>query len=180
MADRADGAIAGAGADRVRSVLDQRQPVRVGERPQGDRLARVPGVGNGDDGARARPGRRLSGGGRQPRLVQAGQLGEHRHRAALDDRGRGRGEGERRQDDLVAGPHPGGEQREVQRGGGARGRDGVAAGAQRREVVLERRHPRALRQPAGAVHRGDRLDLLGGEAHVGQRHAPVDHRWAGG
>ena len=164
-AERADRPALVLRADGARGVLDELEPVALGQRDEGVHVRRQPDLVHGHDRLRALGDRAL--GRRGVEVVgQRVDVGEDRRRAALPD-GVGRGdEGQRRDDDLVAGADARDVEREVQRGG-AVGRGHRVGRAHALGVGgLEGGDARALGDPAGGDGLGD-----GGAVGLGQRRA---------
>ena len=145
-----------------------------GER--GDRPG-MAAVGHGHDRLGARADRRGDGLGVEPGLVRAHDVGEHRRGAGVGD-GVGRGdEGHRGDDDLVAGPEPGGERRR-----GAAPPCTLVTATAWPHAGVARRTPASsaavcgpmLSQP-DAETSATAVDVLLGHDHVGERHRPGGH-----
>jgi hypothetical protein len=89
----------------------------------------------------------------------------------VDDGIRRYAEGHGRGDDLVAGPDPGGEQREMEGGRARAQRDRVPSPDVLTEDLLEACHPGPRADPSGAERRHDLGDLL-----LSDRRATEDER----
>ena len=170
--EAADAPPAPDGADRVRGVLDDAQPVLARDGVQPLHVHRQAGEMHRQDGAGARCDRRRH-------LVQIDvarvQSHVHEHRAgahAHDDVGGGH-EAQRRRDDFIALADATGEQRHLE----ARRRGGL--GAHRpspeiaRQLSFELRDLWSARQPARAQHLGHRLDRLLIDARARKGQHPV-------
>ena len=148
---RADRRAAVLGAERLARVVDQREPVPVGDRAQLVELARVAEDVDGDDRARTRRDRGLDRGGVEVERARI-DVGED-WRGALVDRAVRRGdEGVRRGDHLVTRLDARQAHAEVQSGrtGGDRRDVGGADGLG--EQLLEAGAHRAEREPPRPQH----------------------------
>ena len=156
------------GAERLARVVDQREPMTVGDRAQLVELARVAVDVDGDDRLRPLADRGLDGGGievERPRV----DVREDRDAALVHEAVRRRGEGVRRRDHLVARPDAGrdAEQMQARRAGGdgRRVRRADALG----DELLEPVDRRPEREPAGAQHLEDELLLALAEIRPRER-----------
>ena len=153
------------GAERLRGILDQREPER-GE--LGERSRATEEVHRHD---RLRPRR-------DPRGDVLGieverrrvDVGEHRRRADARDRLGGRVERERGADDLVAASDPERLEREDERVGAVRDADRVRDSEERRGLVLERLDLRPEDEAAGLEDCREALLELGDQRRVLRLH----------
>ena len=102
--------------------------------------------------------------GRIEAVVVLGDVGDDRHRARLRHRLERRHERRRRNDHLVTGLDPGGEQPEAQRVEAARDTDALRGPAVVSERALELPHRRPVRERAGVEQPGDVL-----QEHIAKR-----------
>ena len=93
-------------------------------------------------------------------VVGPGYIAEDRRRPGLHHGGDRGDEGERRDDHLVAGADPGGEQRKMQGGRAARGGHHMAGAEVLGEGLLELFDPRPLGPPTGPQRCLDRVEVL--------------------
>ena len=158
IADRPDLPAADGRLDGVGGVLDDRDLTAPHRRLDRIHVARATGEVHRHD----RPGAR-----RDRRLYEVGvdvqgawiDVGEARRRARVEDRVHRRGPGERARDDLVARPHAGHAQGQVQRVGARRRGDRVLGAGVLGEALLELGHARARREPARLERLDHRVDL---------------------
>ena len=152
-------------------VLDQRQPVAVGDRAQLVELTRIAEHVDRHDRARALRDRRLHRA--RVEVERDGiNVGEDRIRAFEDEAVRRSHEGQGRGDHLVSGPETGDLAEQVQstsatrHGGGERGPDAVG------DLLLEAVDPGTERQASGPQHLEHELFLPLVEPRPGERDLP--------
>ena len=172
-AGAADALAAALAADGLAGVLDDREPVLVGDRAERLHVARVAEDVHRQDPARARRDRRLDG--RRVEHERVGiDVGEDGRRALVEHHvGRGH-ERDRRGHDLVARADARGAHEQVQAGGAARDGDGVLAAAEGRELLLEVARVGPEAEHAGA-QRGEHVLLLE-RPDVGPREGDLPRR----
>ena len=153
---RADRPARPAGADRVRGVLDDEQPMTVAQLVDAIEVDRVPGEVHGHQRARPRADQRLG-------VVEVDQAGarvgvdEHRDAAVVDHGVGARHERDRGKQHLVALLDAADPQRERQAGGAGGEAADVPNTDVRGEPLLERRDLRPHREPPAP----DRVEQLG-------------------
>ena len=163
----------GLGADRLRGVLDERDPVGVAQLPQRAEVGGVAAEVHRHHRAGARGDAALDRRRREVRALGRLDVAQHRLGAGVARRVQRRHERQRRHDHLVAGPEPERAAGEVQRRGRARHRHGVGRAGPLRERGLEALRARAHRQPAALEAFGDREPVALGDHHVGERDRPA-------
>ncbi len=136
-------------AECLARVVDEREPVPVGDRAQLVELAGVPVDVDGDDRLRPRRHRRLD---RRRVDVERARVdvGEYRDAALVHEAVRRRRERVRRRDHLVAGADAGGDAEEMEACRPGRDRGRVRRADLRREELLEAVDHRPEREPARA------------------------------
>ena len=147
------------GAERMRRVLDEREPAVAREGAERVEVSRLAGVVDGHDGAGApgEPGRDVGGVHVQRVAPHVGEDGD----PALVQHGVGRrGEGKRGNDDLVPRPDAGRERCRVERGRARADRDRVGGAHRGGHGALELGDPGTGGEPAAAQHRQRRLHVV--------------------
>ena len=180
----ANGRAAIAGAERFAGVLDERQPVPLGERAQRLELTRVAEDVDGDDRLRPRRDRRVDGCGVEVERARV-DVCEDRCRPLVDRAVRARRERERRRDRLVPGLEPRDVAEQVQSGRAARDRRCVRRSDRLREELLEAVDPGAQREAPRPQHLEHELLLPPIEPRARERDLARarararGHAWAG-
>src|SRR6266849_4693577 len=166
-APAADRVAAVLAAERVGRVLDQREPVTGGDRPEAVEVDGLPAEMHRQDRAGARRDR--GGDGLRVDVERPGiDVDEDRAGPDGEDHVAGRRPRHGGGDDLVAGPNACCQEREVKAGRGGAHRDGVRGANGVREGLLEGRHARTARQPPRAEAGGHRFDFLRPDRRAGQ------------
>ncbi len=137
------------GAQSLAGVVDQPEPVPLGNRAQLVELAGIAEHVDRDDALRPFRDRGLDRGGIEVQRLRV-DVGEHRPPALEDEAVRSGHEGDRRRDHLVPLLHAGDVAEHVQACGTARHRGGVRSADALGEQLLEPLDRRPQREPAGA------------------------------
>ena len=163
-------------------VLDQRDPMPVGQLPEGAQVGGLAEDVDGHHGPRALRDRRLG----RVRVEAQGHrvdVGEHRRRAAACDRLGGREERVGGGHDLVPGADAERLQAQLERIGAVCDGHRVPVADRRRHLHLERPHVGAEDEPAGVDHVADELLYLGQQilvlrldVHQRNRHKEAESR----